>query len=662
MIRAVLVTANHNQNHPNFEPQVTLIRQRLDETRLARSDQMLDLGNESGLGAIALMRSIQLDNQPLLDPRRGIDVYTLNPRTHQERVTHAIEGETGHSPYAIFLDDSTPGSEHYYALVPGNNSSLVDHGLLTPTTLEKTSGDLGYNYNTRTQHSEQRPSDIIEPSHSHAGDLIARSGNLDTYKWLEKKGGSLTITKNDKIELKTQNEYLNDLQKNLDLKLEKLDNIQRIAEEINKDKKSYNESRERLENASVDPLRSLQTYQTDFNTVKEFSTKIALHQTTISELEELQSKAYKIISNIQRLTDVFNSIPKRQAPLLELSIQSQEPFMPLTSSLVTDLSKSSKLFIQDMKELIPQLEKLDNIQRIAEEINKDKESYNDSRERLKNALVDPNRSLQTCQTDFNTVKGFSAKIALYQTMTSELKKLQSESDKTIPNTPGISTDPNNHKLKSTDVFNSILKRQAPLITYLDKSSKLIIQNVENFMPEICGSEHLLKKFLKKNKKPTIEKIIKLIPRKGAHGYNLLDHYAQEAQGFIFNWSENVHEQRLLIFDRVSWTIHVESPNPKSPEGCTSREWNLHIKKTEDHFDPRGDRIQREYCMDSNGELHLWYAAETTRPERKIIDKAHIIIQPPEQYISPIDHPEHYGLTKQQASHYAHIPQFGESPS
>ena len=119
MIRAVLVSANHNQNDLNFEPQVDYIRQNLVEAGIVESNQMLNLGDDTGLTAIAMMRSIMLkDNQPLLDPQRGIDVYTLDPKSGELRVTHAVEGEAGQPSYSVFLENSTPGNEHYYALIP----------------------------------------------------------------------------------------------------------------------------------------------------------------------------------------------------------------------------------------------------------------------------------------------------------------------------------------------------------------------------------------------------------------------------------------------------------------------------------------------------------------------------------------------------------------
>ena len=123
MIRAVLVSGGHTPDHPQFKDTVTDIRTSLVQAGLTRRNRMLNLGDESGLGAIALMRSIQIGDQPLLDPRRGIDVYTLDPQTGQERVTHAVEGEAGQQPYAIFLDDSIPGTEHFHALVPENTST-----------------------------------------------------------------------------------------------------------------------------------------------------------------------------------------------------------------------------------------------------------------------------------------------------------------------------------------------------------------------------------------------------------------------------------------------------------------------------------------------------------------------------------------------------------
>src|SRR5256714_11252604 len=117
MIRAVLVSGGHDQEHPQFEPIVTRVRNYLVQEHLTRTGLMLNIGDESGLNAIAYMRSIQLDNQPLLDPRRGIDVYTLDPQTGQERFTQAVGGEQGQQPYAIFLDDSIPGEEHFHGLL-----------------------------------------------------------------------------------------------------------------------------------------------------------------------------------------------------------------------------------------------------------------------------------------------------------------------------------------------------------------------------------------------------------------------------------------------------------------------------------------------------------------------------------------------------------------
>ena len=115
-IRAALVSAGRDQDHPQFEQIVKYTRKYLIDSNLVHEDQMLDLGLASGRRMIAHLRQVFLpDRTPLLDPSRPIEVVTLDPHTGLPRSVLAVESQSDGEPLRVFLDEA---NEHFSGLVP----------------------------------------------------------------------------------------------------------------------------------------------------------------------------------------------------------------------------------------------------------------------------------------------------------------------------------------------------------------------------------------------------------------------------------------------------------------------------------------------------------------------------------------------------------------
>ena len=137
LIRAILVSAGFNQVQPEFEQLVTFARSEVqkeaEQGKIAISeDGMLDLATPSGMTVIRVLRRCSFqDGQPVLSPRRGMAVYSLDPHTGQPRerptIPHGLESTPRSLPeYPLFLYE-----RHY--------QGLISESLLEKSSCEETS-------------------------------------------------------------------------------------------------------------------------------------------------------------------------------------------------------------------------------------------------------------------------------------------------------------------------------------------------------------------------------------------------------------------------------------------------------------------------------------------------------------------------------------------
>ncbi len=164
-------------------------------------------------------------------------------------------------------------------------------------------------------------------------------------------------------------------------------------------------------------------------------------------------------------------------------------------------------------------------------------------------------------------------------------------------------------------------------------------------------------FLHRDKAPTIEQIVGLIPSH-ATGENIYYKVGKEPQptiGFRYEWRDNLmpnpellrketlSRQRKKVYKR-KWRVYIRNPNPGAPEDSHTRNrWVVRIWVEETCIADSSNEYE-SYYMDSTG---TFYHSSQALPnahnaDKRILEATHIPIQTPESYRSPIDNPNYYG--------------------
>jgi hypothetical protein len=146
---------------------------------------------------------------------------------------------------------------------------------------------------------------------------------------------------------------------------------------------------------------------------------------------------------------------------------------------------------------------------------------------------------------------------------------------------------------------------------------------------------------------TIEDIIARVPREddaNVSHFREIDKSGENMQAFKYIWTDDTR--------RIKWILTVHSPNPSSPEWSICRtNWTARLVRWQ-----VGSGEGNNYFMDRSGNFHHQdlalrehddlYDGSATNDE-EIIENTHIPIATPQNYICPIEHPEHYGRKKSQ---------------